>query len=206
MPTTNSKTHKEKDRLSRDDIIATAAHLIAEQGLEHLTMRNIATSVGCSVGTLPHYFEGKDDIVIAALHWSSERIFSRLDNIKKRDLDLDKLYPLMSTSMPTKHTNQTLNGAYAFASGIMPPPMRKCVYRSMRSPCMPKKHSHHYCYICKAKNTFVRELISISAQQPFTIYALAQVLVCCIAIWINVKKSLRHSLALLTASKLNIAQ
>jgi len=95
----NKQTDK---KLNRDDIINSVAHLIAEQGLETLTMRNIANHVGCSVGTLPHYFEGKDDIVIAALNWSHERIFNRLTQIAdSNEVHLENLYPLLSASMPT---------------------------------------------------------------------------------------------------------
>lgn len=88
------------DKLNRNDIITVVAHLIAEQGLENLTMRNIARHVGCSVGTLPHYFEGKTDIVIAALNWSGERIFGRLNEMNPMQISLDNLYPIISTSMP----------------------------------------------------------------------------------------------------------
>ena len=64
-----SKTADHK--LSRDDIIAAVAELIAEPGLENLTMRNIASHDGCSVGALPHYVDGKHDIAVAALIWSN---------------------------------------------------------------------------------------------------------------------------------------
>lgn len=88
-------------KLSRNDIVAAVAHLIAEQGLESLTMRNIARHIGCSVGTLPHYFEGKDDIVIAALNWSNERILGRLSNLPASEIHLETLYPLLTAAMPT---------------------------------------------------------------------------------------------------------
>ena len=94
------KNKSSDNKLSRDDIIAAVAQLIAEQGLENLTMRNIARHVGCSVGTLPHYFDGKDDIVVAALNWSNERIFSRLGNMPIDEMRLEYLYPLISSSMP----------------------------------------------------------------------------------------------------------
>lgn len=92
--------NKNTEKLNRDDIIAAVALLIADQGLENITMRNIAKHVGCSVGTLPHYFEGKDDIVIAALNWSSERIFNRLASMNDNEIHLTNLYPLLSASMP----------------------------------------------------------------------------------------------------------
>jgi len=87
-------------RLSRDEIVSAVAHLIANEGLENLTMRHIAKEVGCSVGTLPHYFSGKEDIVIAALNWSSDRIMSRLSAMPPSEIKLENLYGLMSASMP----------------------------------------------------------------------------------------------------------
>jgi AcrR family transcriptional regulator len=95
MPTKSSD-----NKLSREEIVASVAELIADNGLETLTMRNIAGHVGCSVGTLPHYFEGKDDIVNATFNWSSDRILSRLGNMPESEIHLENLYPLLSTSMP----------------------------------------------------------------------------------------------------------
>ena len=83
-------------KLSRDDIIASVAALIAEEGLDTLTMRNIARHVGCSVGSLPHYFDGKDDIVDAALNWSNERIFSRIGSLPQNEIHVESLYPLLN--------------------------------------------------------------------------------------------------------------
>lgn len=96
-----------EQKLSRDDIIAAVAELIAAQGLENLTMRNIAKHVGCSVGTLPHYFDGKDDIVIAALNRSNERIFSRLGNMSVDEIHLETLYPLITSAMPVDGVSDT---------------------------------------------------------------------------------------------------
>lgn len=96
-----------EQKLSRNDIVAAVAHLIAEQGLESLTMRNIAKHVGCSVGTLPHYFDGKDDIVIAALNWSNERILVPLSNLPSQDIHLENLYPLLSSAMPINALSDT---------------------------------------------------------------------------------------------------
>lgn len=89
-----------ESKLSREDIVTAVAHLIAEQGLENLTMRNIARHVGCSVGTLPHYFDGKEDIVQAALNWSSDRIMTRLSEMPPSEICLANLFQIMSLSMP----------------------------------------------------------------------------------------------------------
>lgn len=100
-------TKSTDNKLSREDIVSAVAHLIAEQGLENLTMRNIARQVGCSVGTLPHYFAGKEDIVTAALNWSSDRIMSRLTSLPPSEINLNNLFSLLSASMPITALSDT---------------------------------------------------------------------------------------------------
>lgn len=99
--------HKNLEKLNRNEIIERVAQLIAAEGLQRLTMRNIARHIGCSVGTLPHYFEGKNDIVIAALNWSNERIFNRLSELPSHEIQLANLYPLISASMPSDQQADT---------------------------------------------------------------------------------------------------
>lgn len=86
--------------LSRDDIVAAVADLIVEQGLSALTMRTIAAKLGCSVGTLPHYFKGKDEIVAATLNWSNERIMGRLNAMPPGELSVETLLPVVISSLP----------------------------------------------------------------------------------------------------------
>ena len=50
------KEKKHDKKLNRHDIIEAVARLIAEDGLETLTMRNIAKHVGCSVGTYTYTY------------------------------------------------------------------------------------------------------------------------------------------------------
>jgi len=86
--------------LSRNDIVAAVADLIVEQGLSALTMRTIAAKLGCSVGTLPHYFKGKEEIVAATLNWSNERIMNRLDAMPPGELSIDTLLPIVTSTLP----------------------------------------------------------------------------------------------------------
>lgn len=93
--------HKaEHHKLSHDDIITAVVELIAHHGLAELTMRKLASSLNCSVGTLPHYFKSKHEMVIAALRWSNERILNRLNAIGPDDYSIDALTPLLLSSLP----------------------------------------------------------------------------------------------------------
>lgn len=95
-----TKKNEAEARLNRQDIIATVAHLIAQKGLSALTMRTIANHVGCSVGSLPHYFAGKDEIVAEALNWSNERILNRLNTMPLEEVSVDTLIPIVISSLP----------------------------------------------------------------------------------------------------------
>lgn len=96
----SGKQHSEEYENHKQSMIAKVAVLIAEKGIADLTMRNIANHVGCSVGTLPHYFSGKEDIVTAALNWSNERILSRIDGMPTHEISLDSMVPLVLASFP----------------------------------------------------------------------------------------------------------
>jgi AcrR family transcriptional regulator len=49
----------------RRDIIATAARLFAERGYQTTSISDLAEATGLTVGGLYHYFDGKDDLLIA---------------------------------------------------------------------------------------------------------------------------------------------
>ena len=61
----------------REEVAGAAARLIAEKGLEALTTRALAKSLGCSIGVLSHYFSSKEEIVIAAFRWAVWTAFFR---------------------------------------------------------------------------------------------------------------------------------
>lgn len=99
MSTTTEKKSP-KNKLNRKDIIQCAAQLIAQDGLHQLTMRRLAKALNCSVGTLPHYFSGKDEIVESALEWSTERILSRVAAVTEDDANIDIFIPIIQSTLP----------------------------------------------------------------------------------------------------------
>lgn len=90
----------EHHKLNHEDIITAVVELIAHHGLAELTMRKLASSLNCSVGTLPYYFKNKHDMVIAALRWSNGRILNRLNSIGPGDYSIEALTPLLLSSLP----------------------------------------------------------------------------------------------------------
>lgn len=77
------------DRSSRRAEVAEAAyHLVAEQGLEMLTVRGVAKAMGCSTAVVSHYFTGKQDLLSAVYDLTSERAFERWEAVETAGGDL----------------------------------------------------------------------------------------------------------------------
>jgi len=58
----------------REDVLAAAMDMIAERGLEKLTMAALGRRVGMSSGHLLYYFRSKDELLLRTLEWSEGRI------------------------------------------------------------------------------------------------------------------------------------
>jgi len=62
----------------RDEIAVVACRVVAEHGFDQASMVRIAREAGYTTGMLAHYFESKQDIIIAALRLILRRIDERL--------------------------------------------------------------------------------------------------------------------------------
>jgi TetR/AcrR family transcriptional regulator, transcriptional repressor of bet genes len=62
----------------RDEIALVACRVVAEQGFDRASMVRIARDAGYTTGMLAHYFDSKQDIIIAALRLILRRIEERL--------------------------------------------------------------------------------------------------------------------------------
>ncbi|WP_411977636.1 TetR/AcrR family transcriptional regulator [Streptomyces phaeochromogenes] len=58
----------------REDVLAVAMDMIAENGLEKLTMAALGREVGMSSGHLLYYFHSKDELLLRTLEWSEGRL------------------------------------------------------------------------------------------------------------------------------------
>ncbi|WP_327401102.1 TetR family transcriptional regulator [Streptomyces sp. NBC_01288] len=63
-----------KNAPPREDVLAAAMDMIAERGLEQLTMAALGREVGMSSGHLLYYFHSKDELLLQALEWSEGRL------------------------------------------------------------------------------------------------------------------------------------
>jgi len=62
----------------RDEIALVTCHVVAEYGFEQATIVRIAREAGYTTGMVAHYFDTKQDIIVAALRLSLKRIEARL--------------------------------------------------------------------------------------------------------------------------------
>jgi len=62
----------------RDEIALVACRVVAEYGFEQATIVRIAREAGYTTGMVAHYFDTKQDIIIAALRLSLKRTEARL--------------------------------------------------------------------------------------------------------------------------------
>ncbi|GGS02395.1 transcriptional regulator [Streptomyces humidus] len=58
----------------REDVLAAAMRMIAERGLEKLTMAALGREVDMSSGHLLYYFHSKDELLLRTLEWSEGRL------------------------------------------------------------------------------------------------------------------------------------
>ncbi|KUN79575.1 TetR/AcrR family transcriptional regulator [Streptomyces griseoruber] len=58
----------------RERILTAAMEMIAERGLEKLTMAGLGREVGMSSGHLLYYFHSKDELLLQTLEWSEGRL------------------------------------------------------------------------------------------------------------------------------------
>lgn len=65
----------------RDELAATVAAVIAQQGLEAVTVRRVAQDSGIAIGTVQYYFPTKDTMIAAAFVRVVERTRERLRKV-----------------------------------------------------------------------------------------------------------------------------
>jgi TetR/AcrR family transcriptional regulator, transcriptional repressor of bet genes len=61
-------------RVRREEIARAAAVAVAARGIEATTTADLAAAAGCTVGALPHYFRGKEAILLAALQYARRSV------------------------------------------------------------------------------------------------------------------------------------
>jgi TetR/AcrR family transcriptional regulator, transcriptional repressor of bet genes len=82
----------------RDEIALVACRVVAEHGFDQASMVRIAREAGYTTGMLAHYFDSKQDIIIAALRLMLRRIEERL--LPAKAAGRPDLLELLAEAMP----------------------------------------------------------------------------------------------------------
>mgnify|MGYP001545172774 CR=1 FL=1 len=82
----------------RDEIALVACRVVAEGGFDQATIVRIARAAGYTTGMVAHYFDTKQDIVIAALRLMLRRIDERLQ--RNSDTERPDLLALLTEMLP----------------------------------------------------------------------------------------------------------
>ena len=65
--------------LRRQDVVEAVFRIIASDGLERASLREVAEEAGLAVGSVRHYFSGSDDLLVHSFGVVVDRITGRLD-------------------------------------------------------------------------------------------------------------------------------
>lgn len=82
----------------REQIALVACQVVAGHGFERATMARIARAAGYTTGMVAHYYESKQDIILAALRLILRRIEERLT--RERESDDANLLNVLSEALP----------------------------------------------------------------------------------------------------------
>ena len=85
----------------RDEIALAACRVVAEHGFEQATIMRIARAAGYTTGMIAHYFDTKQDIIVAALRLILRRIEQRLTPTGGERPDL---VALLTEALPVDET------------------------------------------------------------------------------------------------------
>ena len=89
--------HDERRRL----FAAAALAVISRDGLEGLTMRQVAKEAGFTTGALTHYFQSKDELLIAASEAGADIVRPEMDSAATGASARAALRDLLYTVLPT---------------------------------------------------------------------------------------------------------
>ncbi len=82
-----------------DEILAAACQAIVQRGLCDTRVGDIAAAAGTSTGTIHYYYDSKQEVLVAALRWATDRLFARLHTAAGADATA-RLAALLDLAIP----------------------------------------------------------------------------------------------------------
>ena len=93
--------------IRKAEFAAAACEAIFQHGIDALKLTNVATIAGCTTGALTHYFETKDELIIAAIDYAWSSIRKRMyEQLEQENVDALAFF---SELLPTTREKQKAN-------------------------------------------------------------------------------------------------
>lgn len=96
--------HRER----REAIALAAAGVIAERGLERVTLRDIAAELGVTTGVLTHYFPSKEALLRQTKDLAFDRSYERARGAMAGAPSLERVYAVVEAVLPLDRERRTL--------------------------------------------------------------------------------------------------
>jgi len=87
------------------EILDAACRAIVERGFAQTRVADVAEAAGTSTGTIHYYFDSREDVLVEALRWASERLFARLTAPAEASA-LARLGRLLELAIPCAHPKE----------------------------------------------------------------------------------------------------
>jgi AcrR family transcriptional regulator len=104
---------------SREHVLDAVETLIAERGLDNVSIREVATAAGVSIGTVQYYCRSKDEMLVMAFEAVALRIAMRVDARDKTLPIGDQLFGGLLEHLPRVH--RAIAGLANAERGSLPP-------------------------------------------------------------------------------------
>ncbi|HBM86913.1 MAG TPA: hypothetical protein DD437_00050 [Rhodobiaceae bacterium] len=85
----------------RRELVLASWDVLCADGLEGVSLRRVADAANCTTGRIAHYFEGRDQLLIASLRMANAQAAERMQAIAESEADsLKRLRAILMESLP----------------------------------------------------------------------------------------------------------
>ncbi len=84
--------------IRREEIAQVACQVVAEHGFDHATVARIAKAAGYTTGMIAHYYDSKQQIILAGLRLMLRRVEARLT--RRHERGVDDLLSVLAETLP----------------------------------------------------------------------------------------------------------
>ena len=92
----------------RTRIVRSALNVLAQKGIDGLSMRAVARNAGCTIGLINHWFSSKEDLVTAAWEESKKHSDRTAQRALKENVSLGLLLDQTLSTTATKRRDQAI--------------------------------------------------------------------------------------------------